>query len=312
MACGCGGGSGGGGCAGEQAPVAAPVETPAVQTFNPTVQETQDAAPELIASSEQEWPRIKINGVSLPQESIAQELQYHPADTRQEAVFLASQALVIRELLNQRVTELGIEVQAKDGENLEEAAISALIDREVALPSADPVACLQYYENNRARYASAPLLAARHILLACAADDVEGRSMASEQAQALLDQLKVDGNRFAELVQAYSSCPSKAQGGALGQISQGQTVPEFERQLFRLPEGLASRPIESRYGFHLVWVDQRIDGRQLPYEVVEGSIRAELDQRVWQVAVVQYIKGLIGAADIQGIVLEGADSPLLQ
>ncbi len=312
MACGCGGGSGGGGCAGEQVPVAAPVETPAVQTFNPTVQETQDAAPELIASSEQEWPRIKINGVSLPQESIAQELQYHPADTRQEAVFLASQALVIRELLNQRVTELGIEVQAKDGENLEEAAISALIDREVALPSADPVACLQYYENNRARYASAPLLAARHILLACAADDVEGRSMASEQAQALLDQLKVDGNRFAELVQAYSSCPSKAQGGALGQISQGQTVPEFERQLFRLPEGLASRPIESRYGFHLVWVDQRIDGRQLPYEVVEGSIRAELDQRVWQVAVVQYIKGLIGAADIQGIVLEGADSPLLQ
>jgi peptidyl-prolyl cis-trans isomerase C len=312
MACGCGGGSGGGGCAGEQAPVAAPVEAPAVQTFIPTVQKTQNAAPELIASSEQEWPRIKINGVSLAQESIAQELQYHPADTRQEAVFLASQALVIRELLNQRVTDLGIQVQAKDGENLEEAAISALIDREVALPSADPVACLQYYENNRARYASAPLLAARHILLACAADDVEGRSMASEQAQALLDQLKVDGNRFAELVQAYSSCPSKAQGGALGQISQGQTVPEFERQLFRLPEGLASRPIESRYGFHLVWVDQRIDGRQLPYEVVEGSIRAELDQRVWQVAVVQYIKGLIGEADIQGIVLEGADSPLLQ
>lgn len=312
MACGCGGGSGGGGCAGEQAPVAAPIEASAVQTFVPTVQETQEAVPELIASSEQEWPRIKINGVSLPQESIAQELQYHPADTRQEAVFLASQALVIRELLNLRVAALGIEVQAKDGENPEEAAISALIDREVALPSADPVACQQYYENNRARFASAPLLAARHILLACAADDVEGRSIANEQAQVLLDQLKVDGNRFAELVQAYSSCPSKAQGGALGQISQGQTVPEFERQLFRLPEGLASRPIESRYGFHLVWVDQRIDGKQLPFEVVEGSIRAELDQRVWQVAVVQYIKSLIGAADIQGIVLEGADSPLLQ
>ena len=227
-------------------------------------------------------------------------------------MFLASQALVIRELLTQRVNALGLRVQPAEGESREEAAISALIEREVALPSADSATCEQYYENNRARFASAPLLVARHILLACAADDAEGRSLASEQAHSLLKQLQADGSRFAELVEAYSACPSKAQGGALGQISQGQTVPEFERQLFRLPEGLASQPIESRYGFHLVWVDQRIEGKQLPFEVVEGSIRAELDQRVWQVAVVQYIKGLIGAADIQGIVLEGADSPLLQ
>ena len=316
MACGCGGGNGGGGCAGGQEPALAPVEVPAVQEFIAPVREADNqaasAAPELIASSEQEWPRIKVNGVGLAAEHIAQELQYHPADTRQEAVFLASQALVIRELLNQRIKALGLEVHPADGESREEAAISELIKREVELPSADPEACRQYYENNRERFASAPLLAARHILLACAADDVEGRSLASEQAHTLLAQLQADASLFDGMVQAHSDCPSMAQGGALGQISQGQTVPEFERQLFRLPEGLASRPLESRYGFHLVWVDQRIEGRQLPFEVVEGSIRAELDQRVWQVAVVQYIKGLIGAADIQGIVLEGADSPLLQ
>jgi len=316
MACGCGGGSGGGGCAGGQESVAAPVAAPAVQEFVPPLREVEAPAAsntlELIASSEQEWPRIKVNGIGLAVESIAQELQYHPAETRQEAVFLASQALVIRELLTQRINALGLKVQPVAGESHEEAAISALIEREVSLPSADLAACEQYYQNNRARFASAPLLAARHILLACAADDVEGRSLASEQAHTLLEQLQADGSRFAELAQAYSHCPSKAQGGALGQISQGQTVPEFERQLFRLPEGLASRPLESRYGFHLVWVDQRIEGKQLPFEVVEGSIRAELDQRVWQVAVVQYIKSLVGAADIQGIVLEGADSPLLQ
>ncbi|MCZ4323106.1 peptidylprolyl isomerase [Pseudomonas anguilliseptica] len=316
MACGCGGGNGGGGCAGGQEPVLAPVELPTVQEFIPPVCEADNQAaseaPELIASSEQEWPRIKVNGIGLAVENIAQELQYHPADTRQEAVFLASQALVIRELLTQRINALGLKVQPIDGESREEAAISELIKREVVLPSADPKACRQYYENNRERFASAPLLAARHILLACAADDVEGRSLANEQAHTLLAQLQADASLFGELVQAHSACPSKAQGGALGQISQGQTVPEFERQLFRLPEGLAGRPLESRYGFHLVWVDQRIEGKQLPFEVVEGSIRAELDQRVWQVAVVQYIKGLIGAADIQGIVLEGADSPLLQ
>lgn len=316
MACGCSGGSGDGGCAGGQESIISAVDMPAVQTFVPAAQgtdrQTQSRPMELIATSEQEWPRIKVNGEALAAESIAQELQYHPAETREEAVFLASQALVIRELLNQRIKELSLTVQATENENQEEAAISALIEREVLLPSADSSACLQYYESNRGRFASAPLLAARHILLACAADDIEGRSLANEQAQGLLEQLQADGSRFAEFVEAYSSCPSKAQGGALGQISQGQTVPEFERQLFRLPEGLAGRPLESRYGFHLVWVDQRLEGKQLPFEMVEGSIRAELDQRVWQVAMVQYIKGLIGAADIQGIVLEGADSPLLQ
>ncbi|MNO03316.1 hypothetical protein D3C81_2239780 [compost metagenome] len=50
----------------------------------------------------------------------------------------------------------------------------------------------------------------------------------------------------------------------------------------------------------------------MPYEAVEGAIRAELDQRVWQLAVGQYLKGLVGAADIRGIVLEAADSPLVQ
>lgn len=320
MGCGCGGNGNGGGCAGgaaQELPVDA--SQAGVQAFEPAVAkepaadgEEGESAPELIASSEQEWPRIKVNGLGIAPEAIAQELQYHPADTRQEAVFLASQALVIRELLRQRINALNIKVLPVAGETEEEATTRSLIEREVPLPHADAAACRQYYENNRARFASAPLLAARHILLACDAGDAEERSRVSEQAQELLAQLQADGTRFAELAAGHSACPSKLQGGALGQISQGQTVPEFERQLFRLPLGLAGRPLESRYGFHLVWVDQRIEGEQLPFEVVEGSIRAELDQRVWQVAVVQYIKSLIGEADIQGIALEGADSPLLQ
>ncbi|EMR44821.1 peptidyl-prolyl cis-trans isomerase, PpiC-type [Pseudomonas putida LS46] len=89
-------------------------------------------------------------------------------------------------------------------------------------------------------------------------------------------------------------------------------MPEFERQLLRLPLGLAQQPLESRYGVHLVWVDQRIEGRALPFEVVHEAIRAELDQRVWQVAMGQYLANLIGQADIRGIALDGSDAPLMQ
>ncbi|MEA5672430.1 peptidylprolyl isomerase [Pseudomonas sp. MH2] len=266
----------------------------------------------LIATSEQQWPRITVNGVAIEGDAIARELQYHPAQAREEAIFLASQALVVRELLMQRIVELGLVAECTDSESEEEALTRLLIEQELPLPGADEDICRHYFDSNRERYASAPLLAVRHILLACAPDDVEGRSQAREQALLLIARLVEDGSRFAELALAHSACPSKAQGGALGQISQGQTVPEFERQLLRLPLGLALQPLESRYGLHLVWVDQRIEGRALPFEVVHEAIRSELDQRVWQVAVGQYLKNLIGQADIRGILLDGASSPLVQ
>ncbi len=165
-----------------------------------------------------------------------------------------------------------------------------------------------FISSNLPRIVSAPLLAARHILLDCAPDDIEERISKREQAEALLVQLQADPQRFTELALAHSACPSKEQGGALGQLSKGQTVPEFERQLFRQQQGLVSQPLESRYGFHVVFVDQRIEGLQLPYEAVAQDIRRELYQRVWQKSVAQYLQTLVGAADIQGIQLKGPTS----
>ncbi|HRL94364.1 MAG TPA: peptidylprolyl isomerase [Pseudomonas sp.] len=325
MACGCGGTNGGsGGCGGDK-PLANPLletelahELPqatasAVVEFDPApAAPGADAEPLLIASSEQDWPRIRVNGVLIEPEAMALELQYHPAAEQSEAMFLAAQALVIRELLQQRCSELSVKVEAGIGESQEEAAIRSLIELEVPVPEADESVCEHFYASNLPRFVSAPLLAARHILLECAPDDIEARISKREQADALLVQLQADPQRFTELALAHSACPSKEQGGALGQLSKGQTVPEFERQLFRQPQGLVSQPLESRYGFHVVYVDQRIEGLQLPYEAVAQDIRRELYQRVWQKSVAQYLQTLVGAADIQGIQLAGADSPLLQ
>lgn len=312
MACGCGGSAGGGGCGGGARPeVEVPDDAALFEELPPEGRsETGEAL--LIASSEQEWPLVRVNGVEIATQAIAQELQYHPAQSRDEAVYLAVQALVLRELLQQRIAELGLVARTETGESEEEAAIRVLIEREVPLPLAEEEACRTYYTGNAQRFFSAPLLAVRHILLACPADDAEARSLAREQALELLGQLGQAPQRFAELALRHSACPSKEQGGALGQISKGQTVPEFERQLFRLPAGLCQQPLESPYGYHLVFVDQRIEGEQLPYEAVAGSIRAELNQRVWQIGVSQYLQGLVGAANIEGIHLQGAETPLMQ
>ncbi|MBY8949980.1 peptidylprolyl isomerase [Pseudomonas sp. SH10-3B] len=300
--CGCGGGNGGSGGCGSSAkePVVAQASFEEIK------------APELIASSEQEWPIISVNGVAVTPEAMALELQYHPADSREEAVYLAARALVIRELLQQRIAELGLAVEIAAGENEEEAATRLLLEREVTVPDCDEATCVRYFENNRGRFHSAPLLAARHILLECAPDDAEARHLARTQAEVLLLSLEDQPGQFAELALKYSACPSKAQGGSLGQVSKGQTVPELERQLFTLAPGLAAKPLESRYGWHVISVDQRIEGQPLPYEAVAVAIRTQLQQGVWQKALVQYLQTLIGAADIRGIALQGADSPLVQ
>lgn len=300
--CGCGGGNGGSGGCGSSAkePVVAQASFEEIK------------APELIASSEQEWPIISVNGVAVTPEAMALELQYHPADSREEAVYLAARALVIRELLQQRIAELGLAVEIAAGENEEEAATRLLLEREVTVPDCDEATCVRYFENNRGRFHSAPLLAARHILLECAPDDAEARHLARTQAEVLLLSLEDQPDQFAELALKYSACPSKAQGGSLGQVSKGQTVPELERQLFTLAPGLAAKPLESRYGWHVISVDQRIEGQPLPYEAVAVAIRTQLQQGVWQKALVQYLQTLIGAADIRGIALQGADSPLVQ
>ena len=319
--CGCGGsggGSGGCGSSAKAAPVMASIDevepTGAVQ-FEPAQAGPaagDDAPAQLIASSEQEWPIISVNGVSITPQAMAQELQYHPAESREDAVYQAARALVIRELLQQRIAELGLALQVGAGENEEEAATRLLLEREVQVPQCDEATCLRYYESNRARFHSAPLLAVRHILLECAPDDAEARDQAHGQAESLLQRLDEFPGSFAELALNHSACPSKAQGGSLGQISKGQTVPELERQLFALPAGLVGKPLESRYGWHVISIDQRVEGQPLPYEAVATAIRTQLQQGVWQKALVQYLQTLIGAADIRGIHLQGADSPLVQ
>ncbi len=257
---------------------------------------------------------VSVNNVLIPERDIAQEMQYHPADSREQAYLLAARALVVRELLLQRAAVKGIgEVtEVSDAETADESRIRSLFELEIATPRADEAACRKYYESNPHRFRTAPLVQVRHILIPAAAKDLEGRRAAKQLADQFLEQLNGNPKEFAELATRHSACPSKRDGGSLGQLSKGQTVPEFERQVFALPEGLASRPLETRYGYHIVDVQRREEGRTLEYGQVAAKIAEYLNERVRRKAVSQYIRYLIGDADIKGIDMDGADSLLMQ
>jgi peptidyl-prolyl cis-trans isomerase C len=83
--------------------------------------------------------------------------------------------------------------------------------------------------------------------------------------------------------------------------------------VFRLADGeLASRLLETRFGLHIVQVMKHIDGKLLPFDAVKAQIAENLTQQAWQRGVHQYMQILVGRADIQGVTLEGAESPLVQ
>lgn len=254
---------------------------------------------------------ITVNDIPVSEKKVLAEMQYHPAKTHQEAMKKAAESLIIGELVRQRARSLGLIDSDDSMESSDEDFIEALIEREVAIPRATEAECRQYYEANPERFESSPLIEARHILLAVDKEDEQGRVETRTRADALLSMLK-QGADFSRLARRESACPSREDGGSLGQIGKGQTVPEFERQVFAAEPGLMPRPVESRYGFHLVCIEQKTPGRVLPFEAVHERITEYLNEKVRRKAIAQYIQVLIAEARIEGYDFDVSGSALVQ
>lgn len=253
---------------------------------------------------------IQVNHVTLDESRVLSEMQYHPSASQREAMMKAAEALIIGELLRQRAQALGIE-GADDVASDSADFVTALFDRELQLPEATEEECRQYFSSNPHKFMSSPLIELQHILFAAPAEDEMARIEAQQEADSILIKLQL-GQSFSELAQAFSDCPSKAQGGDLGVISRGQTVPEFERQILSLPVGLHSQSIETRYGFHLVNINRVTPGQPLSFDECKEKIAEYLQERVKRKSISHYIQQLIAEAKIDGYDFSVPVTPLMQ
>ena len=255
---------------------------------------------------------ISVNGVAISRAAISRETQNHPAAKPIEAWQAAARALVVRELLLQEARRIHLApepVSDEEGrrETDEEALVRGLVDCEVMTPQADEATCRRYYEQHRRKFTSPALHEVSHILLPHDAQDID------ILARAILTALADDPSAFPAMAMLNSVCPSKHTGGNLGQIGPGQTVPEFEDALPSLPVGLvAPEPVRTRFGLHIVKIERRIEGRELPFEMVKDRIAGWLNEKVRRTAIQQYISILAGKAEIVGIDITTSTSPLVQ
>lgn len=255
---------------------------------------------------------ISVNNVTIDADSVYQEMQYHPAPSKEAAEHQAAITLVVGELLRQRANDLGLTIRQNDDATAQDDHIEQLIQHDVHIPEATNAECRTYYDANQDRFYTSPLLDVSHILIAGDPKDEKQRAYSHDIANRLLAQVVKNPGDFARLAQQHSNCDSSGNGGSLGQIEKGQTVPEFERQVFRSSIGLMKSLVETRFGYHIVKVHNKVEGQLLEYDMVESRIRDYLNEKVRRKAVAQYINALMAEAHIEGISIDYQSSPLMQ
>lgn len=251
-----------------------------------------------------------INGVALHEPGQALD-----ADTLRERAWA--------ELLRQRAVHLGrlprvnVLVAPELGA-AEQQAIEAMTDDEVRAPEPTDEECRRYYEANKPHFIVGQALHVRHILFAVT-PGVNVHALTQRAEAALLDLIRKDvpAGRFEQLAAELSNCPSSAQGGDLGWVSPEDCAPELANELFyqtdsRWGMGVHPRLVHTRFGLHIIEVLGRRKGTLPAYEEVATDIRQRLQHQSRATALRQYMRLLVGQARVEGIELEGADSPLVQ
>ncbi|WP_439672148.1 Peptidyl-prolyl isomerase, parvulin family [Cupriavidus necator] len=248
---------------------------------------------------------VTVNGVELRDADIERELDHHH-DAANPAR-LATISAILRQLVRTEADRIGLAAEGLDDDSL----ALALLEREAGIPEPDEASCRRHYDSRPERFRDGEWVEADHILL-----QVTPRvplDALREIAAQTLALVRGDPSTFPEHARALSNCPSGANGGRLGRVFRGETAPEFERALFAAQQdGVLPHLLETRYGLHIVRVLERCPGTRLPFDAVRGDIARALASAARDRAWKQYASLLIGRARIEGIELEGADSPLVQ
>jgi peptidyl-prolyl cis-trans isomerase D len=138
----------------------------------------------------------------------------------------------------------------------------------------------QYYQQHQKDYQVPDEVKVRHILIKVAPNaDAKTDAAARQKAEDLLKQIK-GGADFAQLAKANSDDPgSKEQGGELGMIQRGVTVPAFETAAFGLQPGQYSDVIKTQFGYHILQVEAKQTAHLKPLDEVKAQIVATLTRQ---------------------------------
>jgi parvulin-like peptidyl-prolyl isomerase len=239
-----------------------------------------------------------VNGVKITKDDInillaPKKLTYDQLPPQYQKQFLDK--MIIDKLLMQKAQTSGIEKSELYQEELKKLkkrlALSVFLKEKIDSFDITQKEMKEFYNKNRdLMFKNQPQVKARHILV-----------KTQEEAKSLINQLsKVPQTKleekFIELAEKYSTGPSGKNGGELGWFSESKMIPAFSKVAFSLKKGSISlTPVKTRFGYHIIYVEDKKDGGYIPFDDVQEKIRHQLQLKKFG----EYIKLLKSQAKIE-------------
>ena len=226
---------------------------------------------------EEKFRKLITDGISASPAEIQEEFKYQNEKVKLDYVVIKP------EDLESKITPSDSDIQAYYEQNKSKFQIPekrvvryALLDlaqlRQNTVVTDDELKVL--YQQNIQQFQVPNRVHAEHILLMTVGKTDAEVTEIKKKADDILAQAKKKGANFEDLAKKYSEDPgSKAKGGDLGWLVQGQTVPEFEKAAFSLNKGEISDLIKTQYGFHIIKVLDKETAHTKTFDEVKDTLR---------------------------------------
>ena len=233
--------------------------------------------------------KVKFDYAVLKQDDLKKGL--HPAEAELKAYYESHKQQYANSIPEKRKVKYAVIATSK-------------LENGVQVTQADLQA---YYDKQRDQYRIPEQVKVSHILIKTPLPgpdgkvDEKGVTEAQHRAEDLLKQIK-GGAKFEDVARKYSEDPGSAkQGGSLGMIGRGRTVPEFEKAAFSLPKGQISDLVKSSYGFHIIRVEDKQEAHMKTLDEVKADIEPLLKQQKVQQLAQKQAEALVNQARGQGL-----------
>lgn len=216
---------------------------------------------------------VVVNGKEITQQDVDMLLQslgpqrammyQSPAGQKQILEEIVTQELLYADAMENKLDEeeeFKKEMEFVKGNVLKQYAITKVINQ--ARVSDEEAA--KYYEENKETFKTPETVRSSHILV-----DSE------EKANDIM--AKIDGGmEFVDAAKEFSSCPSSANGGDLGQYGRGQMVPEFDEVSFEMEIGEVKGPVKTQFGYHIIKLTEKNAEQINEFDAVKTQILQQL------------------------------------
>jgi len=218
-----------------------------------------------------------VDGANITEADVDAYIKNMPQDQQQYAAYPQFREHVLKQLLAFHLyAKMAVEEKMDETEEfkamLEKARKEILAQTAINSVLKDIVVTDEemqaFYEEHPDHFAEPESAHAKHILV-----DTE------EKAMEIMDAIAKGDAVFEDAAKEFSSCPSSAQGGDLGEFGRGQMVPEFDQVAFEAEIGKVVGPVKTQFGYHLIKVEGRKEASVMAFDTVKDYIQGTLLQQ---------------------------------